>query len=172
MTAEISAVHWSATSTNSGMPTYCTPGRPGRGVVPGLLGSTERSCSRISCECVPTALDSAHRQRSRSELLGQRSSLWDRTLLRFPRIGPTLPTARILRLHLGFVPRWVTRAPSSKASRSASLQALRVTVRLRYCRRVRGSLPGFRRQRGGRLARIVRVERIELRAGGPSWDSS
>src|SRR5512133_4034860 len=37
MTAENCWVHWLPTSWNWGMPTYCTPGSPGRFVVPGLL---------------------------------------------------------------------------------------------------------------------------------------
>src|SRR3954470_19374120 len=37
ITAENCWVHWLPTSWNCGMPTYCTPGRPGRLVVPGLL---------------------------------------------------------------------------------------------------------------------------------------
>src|SRR5512132_1295698 len=37
ITAENCWVHWLPTSWNCGMPTYCTPGRPGRFVVPGLL---------------------------------------------------------------------------------------------------------------------------------------
>ena len=37
ITLEKSCVHWLPTSWNCGMPTYCTPGRPGRLVVPGLL---------------------------------------------------------------------------------------------------------------------------------------
>src|SRR4051812_50029176 len=37
ITAENCWVHWLPTSWNSGTPTYCTPGRPGRFVVPGLL---------------------------------------------------------------------------------------------------------------------------------------
>ena len=36
ITAENCSVHWLPTSWNSGMPTYWTPGTPGRGVVPGL----------------------------------------------------------------------------------------------------------------------------------------
>src|SRR6266700_172939 len=37
ITLEKSCVHRLPTSWNCGMPTYCTPGRPGRFVVPGLL---------------------------------------------------------------------------------------------------------------------------------------
>src|SRR3954452_23151586 len=37
ITLEKSWVHLLPTSWNCGMPTYCTPGRPGRFVVPGLL---------------------------------------------------------------------------------------------------------------------------------------
>src|SRR3989442_2533171 len=37
MTLEKSCVQRLPTSWNCGMPTYCTPGRPGRLVVPGLL---------------------------------------------------------------------------------------------------------------------------------------
>src|SRR5437762_6491024 len=37
ITAEISCVHRLPTSWNCGMPTYCTPGRSGRLVVPGLV---------------------------------------------------------------------------------------------------------------------------------------
>ena len=37
ITAENCWVHWLPTSWNSGIPTYCTPGTPGRFVVPGLL---------------------------------------------------------------------------------------------------------------------------------------
>src|SRR4030088_359162 len=37
ITLEKSWVHRLPTSWNCGMPTYCTPGRPGRFVVPGLL---------------------------------------------------------------------------------------------------------------------------------------
>ena len=36
ITAENCWVHWLPTSWNCGIPTYWTPGRPGRFVVPGL----------------------------------------------------------------------------------------------------------------------------------------
>jgi hypothetical protein len=36
ITAENSSVHWSPTPWNSGMPTYWTPGLPGRLLVPGF----------------------------------------------------------------------------------------------------------------------------------------
>src|SRR5215210_5095383 len=46
ITAENCWVHWLPTSWNSGMPTYCTPGTPGRFVVPGLsIGAAEIASS-------------------------------------------------------------------------------------------------------------------------------
>ena len=46
ITAENCCVHWLPTSWNSGIPTYWTPGRPGRFVVPGLsIGAAEIASS-------------------------------------------------------------------------------------------------------------------------------
>src|SRR3954447_1423683 len=46
ITAENCSVHWFPTSWNCGTPTYCTPGRPGRFVVPGLsMGADEMASS-------------------------------------------------------------------------------------------------------------------------------
>ena len=46
MTAENCSVHPLPTSWNCGTPTYCTPGRPGRFVVPGfVIGAAEIASS-------------------------------------------------------------------------------------------------------------------------------
>jgi hypothetical protein len=47
ITAENCCVHWLPTSWNSGIPTNCTPGRPGRGVVPGLSIGAEAIASSV-----------------------------------------------------------------------------------------------------------------------------
>src|SRR6266545_1753373 len=47
ITLEKSWVHRLPTSWNCGMPTYCTPGRPGRFVVPGLLIGAAFIASRV-----------------------------------------------------------------------------------------------------------------------------
>src|ERR671924_27447 len=47
ITAENCWVHWLPTSWNSGTPTYCTPGSPGRLVVPGLSIGADDIASRV-----------------------------------------------------------------------------------------------------------------------------
>ena len=54
ITLEKSWVHRLPTSWNCGMPTYCTPGRPGRFVVPGLLiGAAFIAASVIAAPLLP-----------------------------------------------------------------------------------------------------------------------
>src|SRR5882757_828460 len=48
ITAENCCVHPLPTSWNSGMPTYWTPGRPGRFVVPGLVIGADEIASSVS----------------------------------------------------------------------------------------------------------------------------
>jgi hypothetical protein len=53
ITAENCSVHPLPTSWNSGIPTYWTPGRPGRFVVPGLVIGADEIASSV---CVANAL--------------------------------------------------------------------------------------------------------------------
>src|SRR4051794_40322729 len=51
ITLEKSCVHWLPTSWNWGMPTYWTPGRPGRLVVPGLaIGAAFMAASVLAAK--------------------------------------------------------------------------------------------------------------------------
>src|SRR5437867_665170 len=47
ITAENCCVHWLPTSWNWGIPTYWTPGRPGRLLVPGLLIGAAAMADRV-----------------------------------------------------------------------------------------------------------------------------
>src|SRR5918993_3478014 len=55
MTLENCSVQRLPTSWNSGMPTYCTPGRPGLGVVPGLSIGAASIDSRVASAKAPAA---------------------------------------------------------------------------------------------------------------------
>src|SRR3954452_14570547 len=56
ITLEKSCVQRLPTSWNCGMPTYCTPGRPGRFVVPGLL---------IGAACIAASVFAANAEAAR-----------------------------------------------------------------------------------------------------------
>src|SRR5689334_12593788 len=57
MTLEKSCVQRLPTSWNCGMPTYCTPGRPGRFVVPGLvIGAAFIAASVVGANAFAAAL--------------------------------------------------------------------------------------------------------------------
>ena len=57
ITLEKSCVQRLPTSWNCGMPTYCTPGRPGRFVVPGLLiGAAFIAASVIAANALAAVL--------------------------------------------------------------------------------------------------------------------
>ena len=57
ITAENCWVHWLPTSWNCGIPTYWTPGRPGRFVVPGLpIGAAAMDASVWSANALAAFL--------------------------------------------------------------------------------------------------------------------